>query len=220
MGELVGPTEAGERLGVNKSTVSRQVAKLGIPTDSRGRFDYGAYLAARDANINGLKARNREAPVAAPAAAPDLLDASEGEAEDAPPASRGGARPTLTGAAVEEREWRAKRERLRYLREVGELVSLAEVEAARLEESAALLQAMMAVARDLAPELAELGDPREVRQLMEDTIRARLEALSDDFTVPADDGAGAGQPPAGGQPAGGPAGGPAGRPAERAAGLA
>jgi len=47
MSEMLNVSEAAARLGLNRSTVSRQVRKLGVERDRRGKFEFAAFAQAR-----------------------------------------------------------------------------------------------------------------------------------------------------------------------------
>lgn len=193
MSELVTVSEAASALGLNKSTVSRQVQKLGIRKDSRGRFPLAVYKAARGDELNPLMRRNKGEPFS------HLDEPGEdvpGEAAPAPSSAgrNGNGKATLSNAATAEKAWGAKLKQLDYETKLGRVVERAEVEAVLFETGRRLRDAVLAVPNDIAEQLAAETDKRKCKKILRDALVQALVEVGRELRPAAGAGDGPHQP--------------------------
>jgi len=169
-------SQAARVLGLNKSSVSRQVGKLGIDRDDQGRFSLAAYRAARGADLNPLMRRQPAAPAESTPTdgrpASDIADES-----DAPPEPA--RRPGLVSAQTAHKALQAKRLELEIAKEEGRLVERVEVRSAVMTASRLLRDAMLGLPSRLAGDLAGMTDAVEIRDLLDRHIRDHLATLTE-----------------------------------------
>lgn len=151
-------TAAAEKLGLNKSTVSRQLRKFGL-TRVDGKVDLPAYEAARARDLNPLMAR--------------ATQDEEPEPEfrqPAPPAAPRG----LQGAATAHKALQAKLLQMELDERQGKLVSRAAVNRRLFIASRMLRDVLLALPSRLAGELAAMSDAGEVRVRIDQEMRTAL----------------------------------------------
>lgn len=176
--DLVTVTEAARRLGLNKSTVSRQLPRLGIAPDARGLFSFAALVAARDGGLNGLKA-----PGAAGGITPAL-----------PLAPSPGSQLTLAHAKAAETTANAQIKQLQLAERLKQVVDRAGVETAAKDAGTGLRLLLQQRNRDLAERVAALTDIDAIELLLDDADRkllAELQAKLQALSTEADDAAAA-----------------------------
>lgn len=191
-GEVVGVNEAARMLGVNASTVSRQLDKLvglgALTVSTRGRqkvFDLADFKRAFDAHCNPLKARQGGSAIALGfAAGPAAAAAAPADpGDDAPaPAAASAAPSSFAAASADERRVKAQREQLKLDRELGRVVDRQAVEGDLQTAARKMRDALLAMPARLKGELASMTNPAEIGGLLDREVRAVLEALANDFT--------------------------------------
>lgn len=169
---LVGVSEAAAQLGLNKSTVSRQVkafAATGLLAVNGGKFDLDAYRDARRGGTNPLKARNRDGELGYE---PSLAEASG----ETPPA--GAPRVGSLGLAqAAEKAIGARLKQLELAKRLGKVVDRASVDAAGAELAVLLRDGLRGRNRRIAESVAAVNDPNEIEALLDREDAALLENL-------------------------------------------
>lgn len=194
--DLVTVSQAARQLGLNKSSVSRQVRTLGLGRDELGRFSLAQYHAARQADLNPLM-RRRPGRVAALSEPLTLEEADEGleaiaaraSALPPPPAAPGPDRTEsergrgLVRAHAAHKTLQAKKLQLEIDKEEGRLIERAEVRAAVMTGSRMLRDALLGLPARLAGDLAGMTDAGEIRALLDRHIRDQLGTLIEGFNT-------------------------------------
>lgn len=188
---LVGVRECARRLGVNASTISRQVAK-GIITN-RGTpdaplIDMATVEAERAAGLDQSKQRGVEAPLFSdrPAAAPSAVaaepEASEVDDDEPPPANAEQARAKLkyTDARTYREGYAAKLAELQYRREIDELVGAAGAEQGYADAGRILRDRLLSLPAQLAASLAAMTDEAEIAAYLRERIKRALTEAADE----------------------------------------
>lgn len=170
---LVTVSEAARLLGVNKSTVSRQLGRV-FPnrgTAERPLIDPEEARAGR-AKLNTLKARNR---------GPELgyEELVEQPAADAPEERPAAKTTALAGAHAEEKRVRAELLKLQLAEKLGQTCDRAGVEEGAREMAGALQELLSRRNRSLAESLAGMADPNEIEIMLEEADGQLLERLQD-----------------------------------------
>jgi len=165
-------TEAAKRLGVNKSTVSRQVKKLQL-AGADGRFSYAAYLAQRGTDLNPLMARRNGA------FGPEAF-AGDAEAGELP--IGGGPAPApanaLGRAHTAEKAVRARLLQVQLDEKLGKLCDRRGVYDAGQAAAHELVQLLEGRRRRLAEMTAGMTDPTEIEVLLAREDAEMLAALA------------------------------------------
>ena len=200
--QLVGVREAARQIGVNASTITRQVQLGIIPSVPSARgplIDVAAARQARADNLDPSMRRARRESVSPP------VVAGNGERRSPPPqppgpgqaqgdlVQRAVAAPAVPTAAAPaplsessrvestyqvsraaNEAYRAKRAQLEYERELGGVVDRRGAEASGEDIGRALQDALASRREVLAEQLAGLAEPRAVELALEDADRALL----------------------------------------------
>lgn len=222
----VGVSEAARRLGVHKSTVSRQVREGKIPnrgTRELPLVDVEEARRARAANLDHAKRRGGRSPLYAAGGASALgpagpsgeagppevpfasaeLAAVSPSADVAEPAGNPSApAPGMFVQARAERElWNARRAARDYARENALLVGRAGVEEAMTRAARLLGQRVIAGLASLAGRLAGMSDERTIAALLREEATQMLARAGEDIAQAAEDPDGGGDdPPAAADP--------------------
>lgn len=151
--DLVTVTEAATRLGLNKSNVSRQVRKLELARDGKGRFSFEEYERARAGELNPYMARG-DAPLGA-----------------------NGVRPAAN-AATRLKEAQAERARLELDERKGLLIERAEVVQVVTDAVREMRDGMLGLPGRLAGQLASMTDAVEITRLIDASMRELLEQMA------------------------------------------
>ncbi len=193
---LVGISEAAKLLGVNKSTVSRQVAKGIIPNHAEpGRpplVDPDEARLARTQNIDTSKSATpglglRQDMFSAPPAPSgqsemSLADEDEDEAAGADdPVDR--EKLSYNTARTASVAVQAKRSQAEYLREIGQLVATADVERAAQDHARSLRDRLLALPNQVAGLLASESDERKCAALLRAALKECLNAAISEMEV-------------------------------------
>ena len=161
-GDRVGVREAAGRLGVNPSTVSRQLKTLGVRVDAEKKFSFEAYVAARAAQLNPLHDRGT--------AAVDGTGQNERRSfeggEPAPAAPSIGGQGALHSAHTAEKLWRAKSAQLAYEEKIGALCEKRGAVDAGIKTGETLLELLRDRRRRLAEEIAPVTDVGTVEAIL------------------------------------------------------
>jgi hypothetical protein len=151
-------TDIARHAGVNKSTVSRQVAAHGL-RGADGKVDLDAYLTLRESGLDPLLQTTGRAAQAS------------GDPE--------------TGlAAQRERKMAADAElaELELGRQKGKLVEVARVEAEQEDLTRKLRDRLLQVPQEVAADCARLGDEIAIQKTITQAIRRALDGLADDMS--------------------------------------
>ena len=150
--------------GKSRQYISR-LAKAGVLVMRNGKVDVGASDAVLD-----------DRPVAVEPG--DTGQSAQSRAAVDP----SGQQPSnFAQARLAEMVYRAKLRRLDYETRSGKLISADEVKAKWFVLGRQIRDKLLAIPAKLSPQLAALGDAREVRELLEGEIIAILRALQDDI---------------------------------------
>lgn len=148
-------TEIAGRVGVNKSTVSRQAARFNLKGDD-GLVDLDQYLAIRATGLD---------PLLQPEGRSSATPADAGDSADL--------------AAERARKMRADADRaeLDLARTRGELLDKARAERAYEDAARRLRDAVMQVPRDIAADLSRLGDELAIEAHLTQRLSAAFSAV-------------------------------------------
>lgn len=174
--EYITLTEAGRRLGIDKSVVSRQATKLGVAKNERGLIDYGDYVAKRGEGLNPSMARG-DSSIA-------MGGPGYGTGADTPAPSGGGAQrrnSALVQASTALKAIQAEDARLDLEERKGLLIRRADVADQLIQVSRALRDELIGLPNRVAAELAALNDPDAVRLLLEERLETALASLATRF---------------------------------------
>ncbi len=168
MGQTMGVRDAARVLGLNPSTVSRQLDKfvasglLQVETrDGKKLFDVEGYRRAAGLASNPLKARNVQTSfAAAPLAAPG---------------------PNLQTAATAHKALEAQLLKLKLDRELGAVVERAAVAAVLETVARELRDGLLALPGRCKGELASMTDPAEIQRYLDARVRDLLAQLQAGF---------------------------------------
>ena len=192
--DLVTVSQAARRLGLNKSSVSRQVRSLGLGRDELGRFSLAQYHAARQADLNPLMRRRpgQATTLSEPLSideADDGLDdlAARASAPPSPPPPPVAPPPEsergrgLVRAHAAHKTLQAKKLQIEIDKEENRLVERTAVRAAVMDGSRMLRDALLGLPARLAGDLAGMTDAGEIRALLDRHIRDQLATLIEGF---------------------------------------
>ena len=196
---LVGISEAAKLLGVNKSTVSRQVAKGIIPNHAEpGRpplVDPDEARLARTQNIDTSKSATpglglrQELFSAAPVSGQSEMPLADDE-DDADEDKAAGSDDTVDREKLSYNTARtasvavqAKRSQAEYLREIGQLVATADVERAAQDHARSLRDRLLALPNQVAGLLASESDERKCAALLRAALKECLNAAISEMEV-------------------------------------
>jgi len=182
MTELVSVSEAARRLGINKSTVSRQVRQLGQARPD-GKVDLAAYTKARE-GLNPLMARGHgvlgyEASLAEPSGN-EAATRSANLNDDAPrePTAADKARAGLAQAHVAEKAIKARTAALTLHEKESKLAPIAEVRRA-FDGLAKLMQERLARRnRELAERFAVSAEVAQIESWLDEADRIVLAEIA------------------------------------------
>lgn len=191
---LVGVREAARQLGLNPSTISRQIARGAIPnrgTADRPMVDMDEARRARAENLDPSKQRGPNSPLFGeappPPDPPDLEPTPLAEAEDedqpAPMPAPAASNDAYKRAATAEKQTKAAMGLLSLKRQAGALVGKAGVESATEEAWRSLRDRILAISQQVAGRLASMSDEREIRTF----LRAELSRTLADAAAAIDD---------------------------------
>lgn len=183
--DLLGVRAAARELGVNASTISRQLAAGIIPNRGSARepkVNLAEARAARDAHLDPSKRGNAagrmlgEQPSNAATAEPaEVQEGDQGEGQSgAPDAAPDG----LRTARTTREGYLAQIARLDYEKRAGILVSRDEVEQALMDVVRTIRDALLHLGDKLAVELVGMTDPLEISKAVNREHRHLLELLS------------------------------------------
>jgi len=185
MADLVGVRAAARELGLNASTISRNVKDGIIPnhgTEAEPLIDVDEARAARDFHLDPSKRGNAAG-----------LMLGEGDEDAGGSGEIGGGETVSPGADPKLRQARTAREgyeammaRLRYEQAAGLLIRRDEVERQLVDASRTVRDALQRLGAKLAPELAAISDPAEVQRLINEAHRSVLEGLANALSQQAD----------------------------------
>lgn len=203
-GDLMGVRQLARHLGVNASTISRQIAKGIIPnrgTPEQPMVSLAEAERARAANLDPSKQRDwhpraaqphnpphltteAAAPASNPGAAnterePDS-DEDDAEAEEAAAviAPRTEERSGFNRAATAHKAVQARLAQLDLEERTGRLVGMEGVRNETATQFQALADRVQSAARGIAGRLATMGDEREIAQLLRQTLDQAMNDLS------------------------------------------
>jgi DNA-binding transcriptional ArsR family regulator len=173
LGQTMGVRDAARALGLNPSTVSRQLDKFvasGLLTveerDGKKLFDVDGYRRAAGLVSNPLMARNVQPSLVQPnfaAAAPTV------------------AGPNLQTAATAHKAYEAKLLKLKYDREIGAVVERAAVASVLETVARELRDGLLALPGRCKGELASMTDPAEIQRYLDARVRDLLAQLQAGF---------------------------------------
>ena len=159
--QVISQAEYARHRGKSRQYISR-LAKAGVLVMRNGKVNVGASDAVLDDR---------------PVAVEPIDGAPPRGAFEAP-----GQQPTnFAQARLAEMVYRAKLRRLDYETRSGKLISADEVKAKWFVLGRQIRDKLLAIPAKLSPQLAALGDAREVRELLDAEIAAILRALQDDI---------------------------------------
>lgn len=161
---VMSQAEYARHRGKSRQYISR-LAKAGVLVMRNGKVDVGASDAVLD-----------DRPVAVEAS-----DTGQAAQSRAVVDSSGQQPSNFAQARLAEMVYRAKLRRLDYETRSGKLISADEVKAKWFVLGRQIRDKLLAIPAKLSPQLAALGDAREVRELLEAEITAILRALQDDI---------------------------------------
>lgn len=159
---LVGVTEAARALGLNPSTVSRQLGRV-FPnhgTEAKPLVDVDEARSMRAAQLDPVKQRGRGLLLEQPAATP------------APAAEPTG--PRRLSDIDRKRQADADIAELDAAKAKGQVVDRSRVQAAQREAGQAIREALKSRNRGLAAQLVGKTDPREIAALLDESDHALL----------------------------------------------
>lgn len=162
-----------QRTGLSLPTIRKALKAAGVHADSAGSFDEATALAAIAANVD-------------PARTAGHAVGGKGDVAEASGAGTRGALSTLADAKTRSEIARADKLEIENRRRAGELVERAAVERAGIALFAQTRIALMAVGSKIAPKLLNIADALTAQRLVEDAIRAALEALADEHAAMAE----------------------------------
>ncbi len=176
-------TEVAVRVGVHKSTVSRQANAAGLVGSDR-LIDLDAYVALRAQSIDpALQTTGTTAARIRPAAAPAPLN----PADSAP--IPGPAEPLPDAIAVERlRRMRLDNEAAEEARRIrrGELVEAAHIAAETEEAFRRVRDLLLDLPRDVAEDCARLGDATAIEALLRQALKTRLREAAETLATEAE----------------------------------
>lgn len=167
-------SEAARRLGVNKSTVSRQVNTLGLEKNGKGEIDLAEYRRLRGEDLQPQMARQGSL-----ADAYQSGDAAPSQGNDAAarPTKRGG----LTAASTALKAIQAKTAQVALDERLNKIVYRAEVNEKLVTADRVFRDAVLGQGQRLANQLASMTDPAEIRALLDKENTAMLTMLVAEF---------------------------------------
>lgn len=186
-------SEASKALGVHKSTISRQVAKGIIPnrgTHERPMVDIDEARAARSGNIDTAKSSSlglglRDQPelrVKQNADAGESQQAIDFEDDGDAPAPSDSGKLSYNTARTAAVAVQAKRQQMEFMREIGQLVSKADVERAAEDHARILRDRLLGIPSQIAGALAVENDERKcagiVSAALKECLTQLVEAMS------------------------------------------
>ena len=161
---LISQAEYARHRGKSRQYISR-LAKAGVLVMRNGKVDVGASDAVLD-----------DRPVAVEP------NESVPSTQAQPGAETPGQQPnSYAQAKLAEMVYRAKLRRLDYETRSGKLISADEVKAKWFVIERQIRDKLLAIPAKLSPQLAAIGDAREVRELLDTEITTILRALQDDI---------------------------------------
>lgn len=166
--------EAGRRLGINKSTVSRQVEKLGVARNEAGQIDLNDYRVKRGEDLNPQMARQGSL-------AESFASGEGGEGAATPAAPKARKSSTLVAASTAHKALQAQKLQMELDKERGLLISRAEVNDQLFTASRALREVLLSLPERLSGELAMLDDPAAVQAYLDKAINSALSAIAEAF---------------------------------------
>lgn len=175
MTQLVSVSEAARLLGLDKSVVSRQVARFGLMGADK-KFDIDRYRSLRDNSLNPLMARRPNAsleldePAAAPAPAPAPAEVSH-------PTMPSG----INKAATAHKLLQAQILRLDLEERQGKLVPKAEVDETITTASRRLRDKLLSMPARLAVELGGGPEHAAIKTAADRLIRQALDEFTTDL---------------------------------------
>lgn len=175
-GDLVTVTEAAQRAGLHKSTVSRQVHKLGLDRDRLGRFSFGEYEARRAGDLNPYMARGGSTALVE--TAPAGTAGREGEPAPRVPNGR-----TSDNPNTRNKEIQAELGQIKLDQQRGLLIARAEVVQVVTDAGRELRDGLLSLPGRVAGELASMTDPVEITRFLDRHMREALDAVSGKFAA-------------------------------------
>ena len=184
---LLGVREAARELGVNPSTVSRQIRAGILPNRGSERAPkvlLSEARAARERNIDQSKQRGPEAPLFATATPESDPSADLQPGADDEPAPRAGRSGGLdfNKARTAREGYQARLAQIELEERLGNLLDRAETVDAFFTLGTALREAMERCAPELATRLDGVADLNARTALILEDDRRLLQAIVDDFT--------------------------------------
>jgi hypothetical protein len=180
--DAVNLTEAAKAIGVNKSTLSRQLARglfRNLGSEDRPLVSIAEVRARRDSSVDSSKSATENFGLRAPQApqvfAPEPTQAPQGRAS------------TFNDARAQSEQTRATLLELQLAEKTGEVVARAQVEAKAFETARRLRDHLYRIPSHLADKLSTMSDPREIRVLLKAEFDKALTSLVQDLAHPQPD---------------------------------
>lgn len=152
-------TDIAKHVGVNKSTVSRQVAAYGL-RGADGKVDLDSYLALRKSGLDPLLQTTGNAGL------------SQGDAESGLAAER--LRKMAADAQLAE---------LELGRQQGKLLEAARVEAEQEDMARKLRDRLLQIPQEVAADCARLGDELAIQATITQALRRALDGLAGELSA-------------------------------------
>lgn len=178
--QLVGVSEAAKALGVNKSTISRQVAKGIIPNHaepgSPPLINIDEARLARKTDIDTSKSATRGVGLRAGDDLFEAPDEADAVLPDEPAAGPDKDRLSYNTARTAAVALQAQRAQLELMRELGQLVPASEVERAAQDHARGLRDRLLGLPQQIAGELSGQIDERKIIAILTTALKACLAA--------------------------------------------
>ena len=132
--------------------------------------------------VKAIKKSGIGSPISTKEHIDKLPDPKEGQTQDeyVDEVSKLGTKPTLVDANIYKTLYSGKLEKLKYEREIGLVVSRAEVEDKAFSVTRAIRDKILTIPERLSNELASINDPHQVKELLFKEFGLMLEGFSED----------------------------------------